>query len=298
MIGNRNLLLYHTEDKSSLALQLHHCGMQHCTPDYSFHISMRPYHIIHFVLDGHGTFVNSSGSYHLQKGQAFFIPAGSSAHYKASHSDPWKYCWIGVYADITNPYLKYIFENSSVININMDLLELEQLILSIISVTDSRIIDIEQYKEHDFPGGQFIPITLPSQALEANSKLLHLFSKLIETQTDNVFQLSTIEDHAIAAKSFIDEHFSEPIKVQDVANALHIHPNYLSQIFHDKYKQSPKAYLNSFRLHKAALLLTLTDHSIASISTSVGFSTQHHFSKSFKQVFHVSPSDYRKNNTH
>lgn len=293
MIGNRNLLLYYTEDKASLALQLHHCGMQHCAPNYHFQISMRPYHIIHFVLEGTGTFVDQLGTHELHKGQAFYIPAGSSAHYTASHDDPWKYCWIGVYADNKNPYFETLFESNTVLNIAMDLDDLEQLILSIISVTDSRITDIKKYSEIDFAGEQFIPITLPSQALEANGRLLHLFAKLIESQTENQFDLTSIENHALAAKSYIDAHFSEPIKIQDVADALHIHPNYLSQIFRETYKQSPKAYLNSFRLHKAALFLTLTDHPVSTISTMVGFSSQHHFSKSFKSVFGCSPTDYR-----
>lgn len=293
MIGNRNLLLYNTENKDSLALQLHHCGIQHCKPNYHFHISMRPYHIIHFVLDGKGTFVNESSTHAISKGDAFFIPAGSSAHYTADHDDPWKYCWVGIYADNVNPYLNALFKDTAIIKINMDLFVLEKLVLDIISVTDSRASEIHTYNEADFSGEQFIPITLPSQALDANSKLLHLLARLMETQTKNHFQLSSIENYALAAKSFIDEHYSEPIKIQDVADTLHIHPNYLSHIFHETYHQTPKAYLNSFRLHKAALLLTLTDHPVSYISTAVGFNSLHHFSKSFKNVFGCSPTNYR-----
>ena len=293
MIGNRNLLLYNTENRNSLSLQLHHCGIQHCTPNYHFHISMRPYHIIHFVLDGKGTFSNETGTHNINKGEAFIIPAGSSAHYTADHHEPWKYCWIGIYADNNNPYLNALFSKNPVIKIQMELSMLERLILDIISVTDPRATNIDTYNENDFLGEQFIPITLPSQALEANSKLLHLLARLIETQTKNHFQLSTIEDYALVAKSYIDEHYSEPIKILDVADTLHIHPNYLSHVFYETYHQTPKAYLNSFRLHKAALLLTLTDQSVSNISTAVGFNSLHHFSKSFKNVFGCSPTSYR-----
>ena len=69
--------------------------------------------------------------------------------------------------------------------------------------------------------------------------------------------------------------------------------NYLSHVFYETYHQTPKAYLNSFRLHKAALLLTLTDQSVSNISTAVGFNSLHHFSKSFKNVFGCSPTSYR-----
>lgn len=294
MIGNRNLIFYNSEYKDSLSLQLHHCGIQHCEPDYHFNISMRPYHIIHFVLEGNGTFVNEQGPQKIQKGEAFFIPAGSSAHYTASHTDPWKYCWVGIYADVKNPYLSSLFQKGPIIHLEMELATLEQYVLSIIAVTDPRAANIESYREADFSGEQFIPITLPSQSLEANSRLLHLMAKLIKTQTENTPHTTAIEDFALAAKSYMDNHYFEAIKIQDVADILHIHPNYLTQVFREKYKQPPKAYLNSLRLHHAALLLTLTDYPISTISDTVGFSNPYHFSRAFKKLFGDSPGNYRK----
>lgn len=297
MLCNRNLVLYHTENKNSLSLQLHHCGFQQCNPGYHYTITMLPYHVIHFVLEGSGTLISSHGTHEIHKGEAFFIPAGSTSEYTASHKDPWKYCWIGIYADINNPYLDALFHNTSIIKLAMDLDLLEKYLLNIISVTDSRVTHMQKYNETDFSGDQYVHTLIPTQALEANSRLFHFLAELINKQGQNNLQTTVPHDFAFAIKSYIDNHYFEPIKIHDIAENLHVHPNYLTQLFRDKYKETPKSYLNNLRLHNAALLLTLTDYPISNISTAVGYTNQYHFSSAFKKMFGDSPTEYRKKKT-
>lgn len=297
MLCNRNMTLYHTDNKNSLSLQMHHCGFQHCEPDYHYTITMLPYHVIHFVFEGSGTLVNNQGTFNIQKGEAFFIPAGTTASYTASHKDPWKYGWVGIYADNKNPYLNSLFHNNHIITLTMKLCELEKHLLNIISATDSRVTNINEYIESEFSGNQYVHTVMPTQALEANSRLFHFLAELISTQVKKQVPSSISCDFAFVIKSYIDDHYYEPIKIQDIAESLHLHPNYLTQIFREKYKETPKFYLNNLRLHNAALLLTLTDNPISNISTSVGYISQYHFSSSFKKLFGYSPTEYRKKMT-
>ena len=62
--------------------------------------------------------------------------------------------------------------------------ELEKEILSILSVMDKRLQNVAIYQEEDFPGEQFFSIRNFSASLEANSRMLHLFARLLETQGD------------------------------------------------------------------------------------------------------------------
>ena len=97
-------------------------------------------------------------------------------------------------------------------------------------------------------------------------------------------------------KYYIDLRYAEKFQIQELANDLGIHPNYLSQVFHNSYGISPKQYLMEQKMSKAAHLLTSTETSISSISASLGFEDQLAFSKSFKKHYRCSPSAYRKEN--
>lgn len=156
MIGNRNPILYR-ENSALLSMEFNHCGFQQCTPGYQYGISMRPFHLIHFVLEGRGCLVMGEKKYEVEKGHAFYIPAGMPGYYTADRKDPWKYAWIGVYADVRNPYLKLIFQEKSVVPVALPQDVLEKALLAIIAVTDRRAADVEIYRKEEFPGEQFLP---------------------------------------------------------------------------------------------------------------------------------------------
>lgn len=293
MIGNRDLIIHRTLD-IPLSIQFNHCGIQECIPGYHYGFTMRPYHLIHFVLEGSGTFQINDTTYDIHAGQAFYIPAGSSGYYHSSVENPWKYSWIGFFADSRNPFIKTLFQDSFVINIKTTLNELEQLLLSVIAVTDQRADSISSYRKVDFPGEQFVPITTEMQCLEANSKMLHLFSVLLKNNNQTLPSSCKEQNYASEAKAYIDAYYCEPLLIQDVANALHIHPNYLSSCFKKVYHQTPKAYLNSMRMERACMLLLQTDYPVSVIASAVGFSNAFQFSGMFKKYFHVSPANFRK----
>ena len=57
---------------------------------------------------------------------------------------------------------------------------------------------------------------------------------------------------------------------------------------------TPQQYLIRYRMTKAASMLQTSRISIAEIGIAVGYENQLHFSRAFKSVFDVSPSEYRK----
>ena len=97
------------------------------------------------------------------------------------------------------------------------------------------------------------------------------------------------------AKNYISTSYSYPITVEDVAAYAGISRSHLYRSFQAYEQQSPKEYLSNFRIKQACRLLKETSLSIASIAYSVGFENNLYFSKAFKKVMHVSPSEYRQN---
>ena len=293
MLGNRDLLVHRTA-VSLLSLQFNHCGIQECSPGYQYGFYMKPYHLIHFVLKGSGTLETEGKTYTVRAGQAFYIPSGTAGHYQASRTDPWKYTWLGFFCDSRNPFIEMLFGKDRVADINLSSDELERLILSLLSVTDSRLEEVTSYKRNEYPGEQFFPVSQPDKCLEVNSRMLHLFSRLIQAQASGCPSSIREKDYAQDARAFIDSCYCEPIKIQDAADLLHIHPNYLCSVFKKAYGQTPREYLKALRMERAVTLLLRTDQPVSTIAASVGFSNPFQFSAMFKKYFGLSPAAYRK----
>ena len=94
--------------------------------------------------------------------------------------------------------------------------------------------------------------------------------------------------------TYIYEHFSEKITLNDIANSANINTHTCCDIFKHYLNTSPIAYLNSFRLDMSTRLLTNSKASVQYISYSCGFDSSAYFIKLFKERYGITPIQYRK----
>lgn len=99
--------------------------------------------------------------------------------------------------------------------------------------------------------------------------------------------------HVIKTKQYIEEHYSQNIKLTDIAAETYVSMYYLSHLFKEYTGYSPMNYLTSLRINKAQNLLEFSDYSISEISTIVGYDDLQHFSNAFKKRAGLSPRAYR-----
>ena len=95
------------------------------------------------------------------------------------------------------------------------------------------------------------------------------------------------------AKEYIAGHYADECSLDDVANHVHLTPNYLSSLFKKKTGVAMNNYIALFRINKAKLLLKETDEPIQDIASSVGYRDLKHFRRLFKQNVGISPAKYR-----
>lgn len=95
-------------------------------------------------------------------------------------------------------------------------------------------------------------------------------------------------------KQWLDEHYLEPLALEDIAKALHLSPYHLSHVFKAYSGYSPIQYINRRRIGEAQSMLVDTGQSITDIALSVGFSSSSLFSRAFTQAVGRSPARYRK----
>ncbi|MCC3355313.1 response regulator transcription factor [Bacillus sp. REN16] len=93
---------------------------------------------------------------------------------------------------------------------------------------------------------------------------------------------------------YIQDHYAEPLTLTEVATYFHFNPSYLSNYFSVHNKEGFIEYLNKIRIEEAAKLLIKSDIPISEIGPMVGYSDHSYFSKIFKKIKGMSPSQYRR----
>jgi AraC-like DNA-binding protein len=99
--------------------------------------------------------------------------------------------------------------------------------------------------------------------------------------------------HLLRAKDLADARYRDPISVDDMAQAAGLSRAHFSREFRRAFGESPRAYLLTRRLERAAALLRTTDRSVADICLSVGWQSIGSFTTSFTRMFGRSPTAYR-----
>ena len=95
-------------------------------------------------------------------------------------------------------------------------------------------------------------------------------------------------------QEYIDQHFRESITLQDLGDALHASPYYLSHVFKEASGYSPMQYLTRRRIGEAQNLLVETDLPIARIAGEVGYDTQNYFNLQFSKHVGMPPRKFRQ----
>ena len=97
------------------------------------------------------------------------------------------------------------------------------------------------------------------------------------------------------AKKYLEKHYPQPVKLEDVAASLKVSPFYLSRIFSRESDFSLFEYLNDVRMRKARELLREGRHIVADVAYMTGFEDSNYFSKVYKRYYGHSPSHGRFN---
>ena len=110
------------------------------------------------------------------------------------------------------------------------------------------------------------------------------------SKTSQAMSYMTALDAPIA---YISAHYASDINIAELAKLSHLSVSALERRFKKHLAKTPKQFINEFRLEQARKLLVETNLPIAQIGHQVGFSEPSYFSKMFKQLFALLPSEIR-----
>lgn len=218
---------------------------------------------------------------------------------------------------------KYAVEEGDIIVINAGVMHDEDARLT--ANTSALLIGLKEVRVVGEPDGKLIPaeaypiLTLGEQFpfIQSIMQTIHDLSDLDAVQYTETcqflavgmvcmllrlfqqrgFQQQTESKNEILAQRiqrYIDTHYQEDFTLQDVGEAVHINPYYVSHIFKESAGYSPMQYAIRLRIGQAQALLAATNYTITQIAGMVGYDNPSHFNTMFTKYIGMSPSKYRK----
>lgn len=95
-------------------------------------------------------------------------------------------------------------------------------------------------------------------------------------------------------KDYLDLHYTEPLKLDQLSERFFINKFYLTRIFKEQFGIPINAYLLSLRITHAKTLLRFSDLPIEKIGLECGMKDANYFSRMFKKIEGISPGEYRR----
>ncbi len=264
---------YLEQDKipQDLDIRIINIGFSHNQPNYSYGYDRREYYILHYIIDGCGTYTVNGETYELGENDGFIVPPDTTVIYRADIKNPWTVYWVG-------------FQGRGA-----------AYLLSQINVKLSRPI---------FHFGQKAVLTNCMEKLYAEVQsssfsftlLLGYFYQLIgHIQKGSINAQNSYEPvyHYKNALSFIEHNLRLPLKVQDLAEYIGLSPSHTYRIIKKECGLSPHELIEQVKMKKACEMLSKTNISIHEISLLLGYEYVSHFFHVFKKTVGTTPGEYR-----
>lgn len=154
---------------------------------------------------------------------------------------------------------------------------------------------LDKFHESEFMTNNFADmwnLGTPAEKHQCLSLFYRLLSYLCTIESSREFDNSKLKliEPAVA---YLKEHmYDSALTTEKLHRLCGISNTYFRQIFMERFGTTPKNYILSKRISHAKAIITSGDFStIGEVALSIGFNDPLYFSKVFKKMYGVSPSD-------
>ncbi len=98
--------------------------------------------------------------------------------------------------------------------------------------------------------------------------------------------------------NYISEHYSEDIKMSDVAYECGLSESHFRRIFEESMSMKPLDYLNMVRIDNACEIIQNKDYAMEEVGFRVGYQTPSTFNRNFKKLTGKTPYQWKKEENH
>lgn len=271
--------VFKENDQTIVNMKVYECGEEHCSPRKLPESGMRDRYSIHFVLHGEGIIEygeKEKKRVSLKRGHMFVIFENEDIVYYPDSQNPWSYVWCavtgsGIDALLTDcgftrkmPYMK-IDDVDKMSNIMREL-------------NDS-------YYEND-----------NNYVCMAN--LLKLIDVLMRNKNWTAQGQTSQQKGKMFQKlrMYIKNNYRLPLTLEMIAGNCFVSVSYIKLLFQQLSPYSPIEYMHICRIDEACRqLYSQSDAEISQIASTVGYTDPLYFSRVFKKIVGITPSEYKNN---
>ncbi len=229
------------------------------------------YFTLHILFSGYSFFEINSKQFLLKKGDAFIIASGEEHRYYNADNSNLGLIWIEI--DFSG--------NREVI----EWFKSKHLYVLDSSVTDNliqKLVDFIRFLKNNENHDKFL----------LSSFCYDLIMELYRTA--DYRNISDTPSAILGAIYYINTHFSDNIKINDIVKFLKISESSLNKQFQKHIGTSVGKYIQLKKIEHAVFLLKNTDFSCDTIAEKCGLYDASHLYKIFIRHMGISPSDIRK----
>lgn len=135
-------------------------------------------------------------------------------------------------------------------------------------------------------------ILLECFTLKSHTRWLLKFGSWVGNTMENFHRGSKTDKIVEAAKEYVRENYGEKLTLAAIASKIGISQGYLSSVFKKQTGGNLNDYINQMKIEKAKELLEKHEYMMYEISDMLGFENPYYFSKVFKKLTGITPSEY------
>lgn len=237
-------------------------------------------YILIYCLEGHGWIELDQEKHELIPNSYFIIPRHTPHRYGAKEEDPWSIYWVHFTGDKATHFFK-----------KYELRDIAKKKPAAIQIS------FEERRINYFNGMiSLLESGYSNEIIEyVNISLWQLLASFVYNGFfSEVRHQNNVTDIVDTAIKYMKDNLDSSISVEELANHLNYSNSYLYSLFKEETGYSPIYYFNHLKIQKACQYLSFTHMSIKEISYKLGFNDPFYFSRLFKKLMELSPSEYRK----
>lgn len=231
-------------------------------------------YLIIYCLDGEGKLTVNKQIHIVKAGDIICLPKGVAHAYKASETTPWTIYWVHFSGDKSEDFIDYLAINSN--NYVFP--------LGIHSRLTSDFESLLECRQYSYNINAFVhTASLLRQILTHIAQL----QPLAKQQAAHNFDLERVH-------SLMQARVHEQLELEALAEAVSLSKFHFIKKYKELTGTTPINHFIHLKVERACHLLDVTTKSINEISFAVGYEDAYYFSRIFKKIMGISPSQYRR----
>ncbi len=231
-------------------------------------------HIFIYCSEGEGWIELDGRLSIMHERQLAIIPAGLPHRYGASEEKPWSIYWFHLQGEQVLDYIRLY---------NLD--------TGLISLPAGAYGEMVEGFEKCYGLLTDRPYSLPVQVLVSRT-IGQLLGSIGLRAGGSAIDRKREQDLERAVR-YMNERLTDSLKLSDVASHVGLSKQHLIYLFNQETGMPPIEYFLRLKMQKAGQLLSLTGMTVKEIAAYVGNSDPYYFSRLFKKIMGMSPTEYR-----